>query len=106
VPETVSGFHAQQAVEKLIKALLLELKVPFDLTHDLTRLQKLLEAAGEKLPSTPLSLGDLNDFAVFYRYELSDEYELPVRGDLLDTVRIIREHVIARIAVLTRTSSE
>jgi len=28
VPKTVAGFHAQQAVEKLIKALLLELKFP------------------------------------------------------------------------------
>jgi HEPN domain-containing protein len=62
-PESILGFHAQQAVEKLIKALLTELSVPFELTHNLGRLQTALEAAGETLPATPLSLSELNDFA-------------------------------------------
>jgi len=33
-PESVVGFHAQQAVEKLIKALLSALSVPLELTHN------------------------------------------------------------------------
>ena len=37
-PDSILGFHAQQAVEKLIKALLSELSVPFELTHNLGRL--------------------------------------------------------------------
>ena len=32
-PESILGFHAQQAVEKLIKALLSSLSVPFELTQ-------------------------------------------------------------------------
>jgi HEPN domain-containing protein len=57
LPEAILGFHAQQAVEKLIKALLAELNVPFEKTHDLSRLKKLLDAAGESLPVTPMQLG-------------------------------------------------
>jgi hypothetical protein len=101
LPEAVLGFHAQQAVEKLIKALLSELEIPFELTHDLARLQKLLNAAGESLPLTPMQLSDLNDFSVFYRYDLLFQYAVPEKEDVLATVRLIREHVVARIAALS-----
>jgi HEPN domain-containing protein len=60
-PDAVLGFHAQQAVEKLIKALLSQLGVPFELTHNLARLQTILEVAGEALPATPSPLGELTD---------------------------------------------
>ena len=56
IPESILGFHAQQAIEKLIKALLSALLIPFELTHNLDRLRIALEATGETLPSTPLSL--------------------------------------------------
>jgi hypothetical protein len=101
LPEAILGFHAQQAVEKLIKALLSELNIPFEMTHDLARLQKLLDAAGESLPLTPMPLGDLNDFSVFYRYDLIFQYAVPEKEDVLATVRLIREHVVARIAALS-----
>jgi len=35
IPSSILGFHAQQAIEKLIKALLAQLSVPFELTHNL-----------------------------------------------------------------------
>ena len=101
LPEAILGFHAQQAVEKLIKALLTELNVPFEMTHDLTRLHKLLDAAGESLPLTPIPLRDLNDFSVFYRYDLLFQYAVPEKEDVLATVRLIREHILARIATLS-----
>jgi HEPN domain-containing protein len=100
-PDTVLGFHAQQAVEKLIKALLSQLEVPFELTHNLARLQTVLAAAGEMLPVTPLPLGALNDYAVVYRYDLMTQQSGPDRADLITTVRSLREHVIARITALS-----
>jgi hypothetical protein len=103
LPEAIVGFHAQQAVEKLIKALLAQLNIPFEKTHDLARLKKLLDAAGESLPLTPMQLGDLNDFSVFYRYDLLFQFAVPEREDVLDTVRLIREHVVAPIAALSAT---
>jgi HEPN domain-containing protein len=32
------GFHAQQAVEKLIKALLSQMNISFDYTHNISKL--------------------------------------------------------------------
>jgi hypothetical protein len=101
ISESILGFHAQQAVEKLVKALLSELSIPFELTHNLGRLQTALEAAGESLPATPLPLSDLNDFAVVYRYDLLFQLAVPERADLIETVRLLREHVVARIAALS-----
>lgn len=102
-PDSVLGFHAQQAVEKLIKALLSSLSVPFELTHQLDGLQTALRAAGETLPATPLPLSELNDFAVVYRYDLLFQFASPDVTDLQETVRLIREHVVARIAALSAT---
>ncbi len=70
ISDAIAGFHAQQAVEKSLKALLSALHVPLELTHNLERLVTAIETAGERLPSTPLSPEQLNDFAVVYRYDL------------------------------------
>ncbi len=61
-------FHAQQAVEKLLKARLVEADIRFAKTHDL---EQLLDLA---LPVEPLwelfrpALNALNSFAVNFRY--------------------------------------
>jgi hypothetical protein len=99
--ESILGFHAQQAVEKLMKALLSQLSVPFELTHSLERLDRLLVANHENLPATPVTLIDLTDFAVVYRYDLLFQTIMPAPTDLIETVRLIREHVVARIAALS-----
>lgn len=99
--DAIVGFHAQQAVEKLMKALLSQLDVPFELTHSLERLEKVLKANHETLPATPIALSDLTDFAVVYRYELMFQVRPPDRSELIETVRLIREHIGARIAALS-----
>ena len=101
IPEAVLGFHAQQAVEKLIKALLAQLAVPYELTHNLGRLHTALVAAGESLPATPLPLSELNDFALVYSYDLLFQFAAPDRADLITTVRLIREHIQSRIAAIS-----
>ncbi len=102
-PDAILGFHAQQAVEKLIKALISARLAQFELTHDLARLVRALQGLGEFLPATPLRLSDLNDFAVDYRYDLLFQHSIPSRADLIETVRLIREHVVARISALSGT---
>lgn len=103
IPDSILGFHTQQAVEKLMKALLSQLDVPFELTHSLERLDKVLKANHETLPATPIALLDLTDFAVVYRYDLMFQVRPPDRAELAETVRLIREHVVARIAALSTT---
>jgi hypothetical protein len=100
-PDAVLGFHAQQAVEKLLKALISAHSAPFELTHNLLRLATALQNLGEVLPLTPISLSDLNDFAVEYRYDLLFQHATPNLAELIETVRLLREHIQARIAVLS-----
>ena len=101
--DSILGFHAQQAVEKLLKALLAQLNVPFELTHNLGRLQTALSTIGESLPATPIQLDQLSDFAVVYRYDLLFQFASPDVAELKETVRLIREHVITRIAAHSAT---
>jgi hypothetical protein len=103
ISESILGFHAQQAVEKFMKALLSALSVQFELTHNLGRLQTALQAAGESLPAPPPPLSEPNDFAVVYRYDLLFQFAAPDRADMIETVRLIREHIVARIAALSTT---
>ena len=69
VSDSILGFHAQQAVEKLLKALLTELQIRYERTHDLEDLRLLLERHGEKLPTITVALKNLTEFAVDYRYD-------------------------------------
>ena len=61
-------FHAQQAAEKSIKALLILLGVEFPYVHDLARLLTLVEEAGEELPEGVKQAERLTCFAIFARY--------------------------------------
>jgi HEPN domain-containing protein len=61
-------FHAQQAAEKSVKALLIMLAVEFPYVHDLARLLTLVEEAGEELPETVRQAERLTRFAIFARY--------------------------------------
>lgn len=61
-------FHAQQSVEKALKAVLLFRKIDFPLTHDLEELSDILEEAGIPLPSDTLDLGILTPYAIETRY--------------------------------------
>lgn len=66
------GFHAQQAVEKCLKAILSLHQIPFRKTHDLAELIDLLHDAGRPIPPDAGELDYLNPFAVIFRYELMD----------------------------------
>jgi HEPN domain-containing protein len=94
--ETV-GFHAQQAVEKLLKAWLAHLGVDYPKVHNLEALVDLLDAHGCRLPTELVELEHLNPFATVFRYE-----ELPLaapfdRQAALALVRQMRAFVTAQI---------
>ncbi|MBF0603915.1 MAG: HEPN domain-containing protein [Nitrospirae bacterium] len=60
-------FHAQQAVEKYIKAVLFQNQIEFRRTHDLTVLTRLLEANRITSPVPDGRLKTLNPCAVDFR---------------------------------------
>jgi HEPN domain-containing protein len=63
------GFHAQQAAEKLLKAVLAKRSVEFQRTHDLRYLAELAEGNEIELPVSVDELDELTDYAVPLRYE-------------------------------------
>ena len=67
--DEVIGFHAQQAIEKLLKALLSHRRVTFRRTHDLTELIDLLAADGVPIPAEIAEVRRLGPYAAEFRYE-------------------------------------
>ena len=92
--EEIFGFHAQQAVEKAVKAWLSLLGLTYPRTHDLEALVALLDERAEKVPEAWAELIDLSDFAVQLRYEAYEYDEDPLDRPLL--VRRV-ESVIERV---------
>jgi len=74
-------FHAQQAAEKAIKALLIKHSIKFPYVHDIAELLTQIEKAGLRIPKLVKQAGKLTRLAVFTRYpgiaqEISDgEYK-------------------------------
>jgi HEPN domain-containing protein len=67
-PDEVIGFHAQQAVEKLLKAVLSSRSVTYRRTHDLVELMDLLKAEHVSFPVELEEVRRLGPFAVEFRY--------------------------------------
>lgn len=67
LPEQIC-FHAQQAVEKAVKSVLLFHKIDFPFTHDLEELLDTLENAEIPVPSELSDIGVLTPYAVETRY--------------------------------------
>lgn len=62
------GFHAQQAIEKYLKAILQLRNVRFEKVHDLLALMKLCLPFAPELELQKELLSYLNPFAVTFRY--------------------------------------
>jgi len=102
VTEEVFGFHCQQAVEKLLKALLTVVGVSFGRTHDLGHLMDLLGDAGHVIPEEASDLDRLTPYGTVFRYEDQPEDVDVRRQETLGAIRRLRAHVET---VLTECSS-
>lgn len=71
VTDAVLGFHAQQAVEKSLKAMLALSDVEFPFTHDLEGLLRLCQKNGIDVPKNLSEVDRLSVFAVRLRYDAS-----------------------------------
>ncbi len=67
-PGWVVGFHAQQGVEKALKAVLSGLGIAYPRTHNLVMLAELLRAASCPVPPDVDDFGRLVPFGVVLRY--------------------------------------
>jgi len=69
ISDDVVGFHAQQAAEKLLKALLSSLGIAFRRTHDLRGLIEALQDGGCAVPEALVAIEVLTPYGTLYRYE-------------------------------------
>ncbi|MGN6373674.1 MAG: HEPN domain-containing protein [Solirubrobacteraceae bacterium] len=69
VTDAILGFHAQQAVEKSIKAVLAARNVDFPFIHDIGGLAELCEEVGASLPGELDGVDRLTPYAAGLRYD-------------------------------------
>ena len=68
-PDEIIGFHAQQAIEKTLKAVLTNSAIYYGRTHNLGVLLDLLRANIISFPRNSRKSRRLTPFAVDFRYE-------------------------------------
>lgn len=87
---TVGLFHAQQAIEKSLKAALFAHQIEFARTHDLIQLTQLLRGRGILVPVSDGDLRRLNPFAVIFRYDDTEIDPIPQQdaASMVATTRV------------------
>ena len=96
--DEIFGFHAQQAIEKALKAWLSLAGIEYPRTHDLRQLFELLEQSGESVPEEFHALMHLTDFAVQFRYESLVNLDAELnRTKLIKQVSEVLAHVEKQI---------
>lgn len=107
-PDAVIGFHAQQAVEKLLKAVLTSHSIRYGRRHDLAHLVDLLEEHGIPMPPGAEGLSGLTPYAVELRYDepplTAEEPERLDREWALGCVRQVRTWAESMLATLEEGS--
>lgn len=83
ISDEIVGFHAQQAVEKWLKAVLGFRGIEFEYTHDLRRLIGEVVAAVGEFPFDTAEVVALTEHAVPLRYD-----------EILDTESLDRQSVV------------
>jgi HEPN domain-containing protein len=86
ISDEIIGFHAQQAVEKWLKAVLGSRGIEFEYTHDLHRLITEVTAAVGEFPFDVPEVVALTEHAVPLRYD-----------EILDTEPLNRQAVVGLV---------
>jgi HEPN domain-containing protein len=94
-------FHAHQAVEKAIKAVLVAHKVPIIKSHNIGALIKLLPEDIQRLPELKEAMG-LTDYAVLSRYP--GDLEPVTEKEYKDAVQLAEEVIQWAERLITKTS--
>ena len=82
VSDSPVGFHAQQAVEKALKAAISNRGQEFPFTHDLGLLLQLCQDAGLEVPADLAGADELTPYAAAIRYGLGDPSAVPASDAL------------------------
>jgi HEPN domain-containing protein len=99
IPDDGLGFHAQQAVEKMIKAVLAHHKVSYERTHNIAYLLTLLDGADIPKPDRADDLPNLSPWAAELRYARQPE-AVPDRQEMRSLVEQTKTWAEARLAAV------
>jgi HEPN domain-containing protein len=91
IADSLIGFHAEQAVEKWLKAVIASYGQEFEYTHDLRHLIALAKAACGGFPFDTAQVIELTEYAVPLRYE-----------ELLDAEPLDRGATVALVDAIGR----
>lgn len=97
-PYDIVCFHAQQAIEKLLKALLAFYDQPLPRTHDLEELQRLALAGHESQELAYLDLFEASDYAVMARYDLQFWPDEETAAGALSLAADVKQIILAILA--------
>ena len=100
LPNKIFGFHAQQAFEKLFKALIAARGERYERTHVFNKLLDHLARLNEPPLPLPSHFLTLEPFAVLMRYDESAPFDLQQRKAIRDAIDALTRHVSARLTEL------
>lgn len=83
IPDDVLGFHAQQAVEKILKAVLAANGLGYERTHNIAYLLNQLDSGNIPRPTFTEQLPELTPWAAEFRYADLPEAALHRRDTLV-----------------------
>ena len=90
-------FHAQQAAEKAIKAVMIKRGIDFPYVHDLARLLSLLKESDETIPDFVGQARKLTRFATATRYPIDQTVTEQIYLDALATAESVLRWAEERI---------
>ena len=97
IPDVPFGFHVQQAIEKLLKALIVANGFEFKYTHDLEELLDRTAELGERVPVQAFVPAELSRFAGIWRYQAPNPFGPDERTRMLDAIQVLQTYVLMRI---------
>ncbi|MBF0542081.1 MAG: HEPN domain-containing protein [Nitrospirae bacterium] len=91
--DSIFGFHAQQAVEKSLKAWISALSGTYPNIHDIEELIEIISSLNCDVDGLEIYV-DYNPFAVQFRYTEYDSQEEPLdRLDVIDKVQVLYDKI-------------
>jgi HEPN domain-containing protein len=100
----IFGFHAQQAFEKLFKALIAAHEVRYDRTHNLELLLNQLQALNEWPLPTSYPILTLQPYAVLLRYDDAVILDAQERESIRNSIDAVAAFVAERFRVMDSQS--
>jgi HEPN domain-containing protein len=89
IGDDVVGFHAQQAIEKWLKAVVVSHDLEFERSHDFGQLLDILDGAGIEAPPGTDWFDELSIYAVLMRYDEPYDVEPLDRDAVLSLVSAV-----------------